>query len=104
MQSLGAHDHNQEVSQPLQWQSSLETRPDDTTCIRAFVRLVSRVLVLDAGETYCIQDSIHDGVILARYFGCDNRDQEEDGAFDFIDCAKDQSIPTDFSIGEGQVS
>ncbi|ROW02126.1 hypothetical protein VSDG_02384 [Cytospora chrysosperma] len=77
------------------WQSTILPRPDEETCIKAFVKLVSRVVVLEHGEAYCIQQ--HDssrrrGFILAR---------AGENGFSFIDY-HDASveIPTDFSIGD----
>ncbi|KUI54199.1 Nonribosomal peptide synthetase 2 [Cytospora mali] len=51
------------------WQSFLSPRPDEETCIKAFVKLVSRVVVLEHGEAYCIQQhnsSRGRGFILAH--------------------------------------
>lgn len=77
------------------WQSTILPRPDEETCIKAFVKLVSRVVVLEHGEAYCIQQ--HDssrrrGFILAH---------AGENGFSFIDY-HDASveIPTDFSIGD----
>jgi hypothetical protein len=65
--------------------------------VKAFVELVSRIVVLDHDEAYCIQDSTRGGFILARF--------SHDGAqeFDFIECSDAGDIQTDFSIGKGKV-
>lgn len=88
----------------IHWFSSLEPRPEETTCLQAFVRLVSQIIILDPGESYCIQDSIRGGFILAQSPSTTQEEQEDDGAFEFIDCAGCNDIPTDFSIGSGKVS
>lgn len=83
--------------QLLQWTSSIEPRPDEKTVVKAFVELVSRIVVLDQDEAYCIQDSTRGGFISARF--------SHDGsqAFDFVECSDASEIPTDFSIGKGKV-
>ncbi|KAM4059834.1 AMP-binding enzyme [Hirsutella rhossiliensis] len=81
--------------------SPLKPRPDEDTTIKAFVKLVSRIVILDPGEAYCIQDSARGGFILARSVSA-GPDEEEEGAFSFIDCEDGHDIPTDFSIGEGK--
>jgi hypothetical protein len=104
--SPNVQDHFKDDPQLLHWSSTLEPRPYKETSIKAFVKLVSRIVVLDPGETYCIQDSTRGGFILARSVrvGHEGRQQdEEDGGFSFIACA-DHVIPTDFSIGGGKVS
>ncbi|RSL73498.1 hypothetical protein BHE90_001203 [Fusarium euwallaceae] len=82
--------------QLLQWASSIEPRPSHETAVKAFVELVSRIVVLDVDEEFCIQDSPRGGYILAR-FGHDTNQ-----AFEFIECADVDDIPTDFSIGKGK--
>ncbi|OBS22589.1 hypothetical protein FPOA_08925 [Fusarium poae] len=79
--------------QLLHWKSSFEPRPDQDTAIKAFVKLVSRLIILNEGETFCIQDSQRGGYILA----CLNAKN-----IDFVHCEPDQNIPTQFSIGEGK--
>lgn len=89
----------------LHWSSTLDSRPDEDTYIKAFVKLVSRIVVLDRGETYCIQDSTRGGFILAQSVREGHEwEEKEDGVFTFIEWADDQDIPTDFSIGAGKVS
>lgn len=83
--------------QVLHWTSSLEEGPDEQKSVKAFVELVSRIVVLDHDEPYCIQDSTRGGLILAR-FSHDGR-----STFEFIQCANVDDIPTDFSIGKGKV-
>ncbi|RSM11837.1 hypothetical protein CDV31_006605 [Fusarium ambrosium] len=89
---------SQSVDEPqlLHWKSSIEPRPDNETAVKAFVELVSRIVVLDVDEEFCIQDSPRVGYILAR-FGHDTNQ-----AFEFIECADVDDIPTDFSIGKGK--
>ncbi|KAI8652853.1 hypothetical protein NCS57_01350900 [Fusarium keratoplasticum] len=82
--------------QVLHWTSSLEEGPDEQKSVKAFVELVSRIVVLDHDEPYCIQDSTRGGLILAR-FSHDGR-----STFEFIQCANVDDIPTDFSIGKGK--
>ncbi|KAK7729785.1 NRPS [Cytospora paraplurivora] len=77
------------------WQSSLSPRPDEETCIKAFVKLVSHIVVLEYGEPYCIQQ--HNsrrgrGFILAH------AGQNDFSFIDYHDAAG--QIPTDFSIGD----
>lgn len=81
--------------QLLHWTSSFEPRPDQDTAIKAFVKLVSRIIILDEGESFCIQDSQRGGYILA------NSDAE---TVEFVRYEVDQDIPTQFSIGDGKVS
>lgn len=85
--------------QMLHWASSFKSISDEDTAIKAFVTLVSRVVALDAGEGFCIQDAARGGFILAHAAGADY-----DVSFAHIDCAADDEIPTDFSIGDGKVS
>lgn len=81
-----------------QWQSALSPRPDDETCIKAFVKLVSRIVVLEDGEAYCIQKrtSTHGSGFILAHAGQDK--------FSFVEChnASDE-IPSDFSIGDGNL-
>ncbi|UPK95609.1 hypothetical protein LCI18_006544 [Fusarium solani-melongenae] len=82
--------------QLLHWTSSLEPSPDEKTAINAFVELVSRIVVLDEDERYCIQDSTRGGFILARFSHCEIQE------FDSIECSDADNIQTDFSIGKGK--
>ncbi|SPJ79502.1 probable non-ribosomal peptide synthetase [Fusarium torulosum] len=88
----------EEASESLNWTSSLQPRPDDETVIKAFVKLASRLIILEEGESFCIQDSSRGGFILAH-----NSISENDAvnAFHFVECC-DRDIPSDFSIGEGK--
>ncbi|CAG1979935.1 unnamed protein product [Fusarium graminearum] len=79
--------------QLLHWTSSFEPRPDQDTAIKAFVKIVSRIIILDEGESFCIQDSQRGGYILA------NSDAE---TVKFVQYEVDQDIPTQFSIGDGK--
>lgn len=100
-----AQNHGEDNPQLLHWSSTLKPGPDEHTSIKAFVSLVSRIVVLDPGETYCIQDSERGGFILARSIIPGHEEEGiEDGAFSFIACTDDHGIPTDFSIGYGKVS
>jgi hypothetical protein len=89
-----------DASESLNWTNSLQPRPNDETAIKAFVKLVSRLIILEEGESFCIQDSRRGGFILAY-----NSSSENDAvdAFRFVEC-RDRDIPSDFSIGEGKVS
>ncbi|POS76781.1 hypothetical protein DHEL01_v204829 [Diaporthe helianthi] len=82
----------------VQWQSTLSPRPDEATCIKAFVKLVARVVVLGDGEAYCIQKQSHTapiGFILAH------ASQDE---FEFVECNNASGVlPTDFSIGDSSL-
>ncbi|KAH6967058.1 hypothetical protein EDB82DRAFT_542097 [Fusarium venenatum] len=78
--------------QLLHWKSSFEPRLVQDAAIKAFVKLVSRLIILDEGESFCIQDSQRGGYILAR----------SDQNIDFIQCPPDQDITTQFSIGQGK--
>ncbi|PHH62146.1 hypothetical protein CDD81_7520 [Ophiocordyceps australis] len=87
----------QDDAQLLRWQCCFEYKPDKDTCVEAFVRLVSQILVLQVGEAYCIQDSTRRGLILAH------QNDDEHHASTFIKCQDGQDIPSDFSIGRGKV-
>ena len=104
-QSSRGQDTIENDSQLLHWSSTLKPFPDFDTYIRAFVKLVSRVVVLEPGEPYCIQDSTRGGFILA-HSGTSGHEGEkgQDGAYSFIAYPAGHSIPTDFSIGNGKVS
>ncbi|KAH8778651.1 hypothetical protein F5883DRAFT_693490 [Diaporthe sp. PMI_573] len=82
----------------VQWQSALSPRPDEETCVKAFVKLVARVVVLEDGEAYCIQkhtSTAGGGFILAH------AGQDE---FDFVEHHNASGeIPTDFSIGDSNL-
>lgn len=101
------HDIHENAPEVARCFGSLTTRIDKHTCITAFLKLVSRIVALEPREAYCVQDSTRGGFILARS-RCtveeDGREDEEDGSFDFVACADDFEIPTDFSIGDGKVS
>lgn len=90
----------EEAAECLNWTSSLQPRPDDETAIKAFVQLVSRLIIVEEGESFCIQDSRRGGFILAH-----NSSSENDVAnkFQFVESHNDRDIPSDFSIGEGKV-
>ncbi|RSL73998.1 hypothetical protein CEP53_000595 [Fusarium sp. AF-6] len=87
---------SQSVDEPqlLQWTSSIEPRPSHETAVKAFVELASRIVVLDADEEFCIQDSTRGGYILTR------SSHDTNQAFEFIECVDVDDIPTDFSIGK----
>lgn len=71
------------------WQSSILHKSDEETYIKAFLKLVSHVVVLSRGEAYCIQRAhASKGYILA-HAGQDD--------FSIIDYKGD--IPSQFSIG-----
>lgn len=86
------------TTEVVQWQSALSPRPDEETCIKAFVKLVARVVVLEDGEAYCIQkhtSTAGSGFILAH------AGQDE---FDFVEYHNASAeIPTDFSIGDSNL-
>jgi hypothetical protein len=98
-------DHLENGVQLVHWLSPLEPRLDKATTIKAFVKLVARILVLEPGEAYCIQDVERGGYILARSSTSahEDGDNDEDRAFNFINCPDDYDVPTDFSIGDGKV-
>ncbi|ROV89246.1 hypothetical protein VPNG_10264 [Cytospora leucostoma] len=86
------------ATEPPHWQSCLSPRPDEETCIKAFVKLVSRIVVLEYREPYCIQQlSGHRGrgFILAHA-------GQNDFSFIAYHVAAGE-IPTDFSIGDGNL-
>ncbi|RKK68500.1 Nonribosomal peptide synthetase 2 [Fusarium oxysporum] len=89
-----------EASQPISWTSSVEPRPDEETAIKAFVKLVSHLVVLDEEENFCIQDTKRGGFILAQY---SSSERNELGSFRFVKPENHQDIPSDFSIGEGKI-
>ena len=83
----------------LNWTSSVEPRPDETTAVQTFVKLASQLVVLDEGESFCIQDSRNTGYILA----CSTPTKDIE-IHDTVKCDDGQDIPTDFSLGDGKVS
>lgn len=80
------------------WKSSFEPIPDEDTAVKGFLNLVSRLILIDEGENFCIKDSRHGGYVSASLRS--NGDIEIDG---LVKCDDDQEIPTDFSIGDGKV-
>ncbi|KAF5583502.1 ferrichrome siderophore peptide synthetase [Fusarium subglutinans] len=88
-------------SRPISWTSSVEPRADEETAIKAFVKLVSHLVILDEGENFCIQHTKRGGFFLAQY---SSSERNEPGSFRFVKDENHQDIPSDFSIGEGQVS
>ena len=83
----------------VHWTSSFEPRPDEKTAVQTFVKLASHLIVLDEGESFCIQDSRNNGYILA----CSTPTKDIE-IHDTVKCDDGQDIPTDFSIGDGKVS
>ncbi|KAF5672726.1 ferrichrome siderophore peptide synthetase [Fusarium denticulatum] len=100
LRPLHTHQQSTEASQPISWTSSVEPRPDEETAIKAFVKLVSYLVVLDEGENFCIQDTKRGGFILAQY---SSPERHELGSFRFVKPENHQDIPSDFSIGEGKI-
>ncbi|KAF5972652.1 ferrichrome siderophore peptide synthetase [Fusarium coicis] len=100
LRPLHTHQHSTEASQPISWTSSVEPRPDEETAIKAFVKLVSHLVVLDEGENFCIQDTKRGGFIFAQYSSFEGNNL---GSFCFVKLASHQDIPSDFSIGEGKI-
>ncbi|PNP76744.1 hypothetical protein FNYG_10163 [Fusarium nygamai] len=100
LRPLHTHQQSTEASQPISWTSSVEPRPDEETAIKAFVKLVSHLVVLDEGENFCIQDTRRDGFIWAQYSSSEGNDL---GSFRFVKPETHQDIPSDFSIGEGKI-
>ncbi|KAM0289550.1 hypothetical protein ACHAO9_005826 [Fusarium lateritium] len=86
------------TSESLNWTSTLQPTPNDETAIKAFVKLVSRLVILEEGETFCVQDSRRGGFILAHNSSTENDAVNE---YHFVEC-HDGDIPSDFSIGEGK--
>lgn len=81
------------------WITSIGSPSGKDTARDAFVELVSQITILDAGEPFCIQDTTHEGYLLA-FTG----DKNHDVNYSFVRHDKDQGeIPTDFSIGTGEV-
>ncbi|KAK3296583.1 uncharacterized protein B0H64DRAFT_455915 [Chaetomium fimeti] len=101
---LGVQGYLQDGVQLLHWSSPLELKPDRDTVIKAFVKLVARLVILEPGEAYCIQDAERGGFILARSAGPvpEDGDKDEEGVVGFIEHLDRHDIPTDFSIGEGK--
>lgn len=87
----------------LRWQSSQEPRPDEDTAVAAFVKLVSHIVVLDAGEAYCIQDSVRNRVLICRS-GLTETQTTNGRKLNVVERATNENVPTDFSIGAGKVS
>lgn len=101
LRPLHTHQQSTEASQPISWTSSVEPSPDEESAIKAFVKLVSHLVVLDEGENFCIQDTKRGGFIFAQYSSFEGNNL---GSFCFVKLASHQDIPSDFSIGEGKVS
>lgn len=101
LRPLHTDQQSTETSQPISWTSSAEPRPDEETAIKAFVKLVSHLVVLDEDENFCIQDTKRGGFILAQY---SSSERNELDSFRFVKLENRQDTPTDFSIGEGKVS
>ncbi|KAK7409428.1 hypothetical protein QQX98_008389 [Neonectria punicea] len=91
----------QDDAQLLHWSSRLEPSPDEGTSIKAFVKVVSRIVALDPGEAYCIQDCTRGGFILAHSSSPGHQDEDAE-TFTFIHYEGGHDIPTDFSIGAGK--
>ncbi|KAH7151636.1 hypothetical protein DER46DRAFT_539257 [Fusarium sp. MPI-SDFR-AT-0072] len=100
LRPLHTHQQSAEPSRPISWTSSVEPRPDEETAIKAFVKLVSHLVVLDDEENFCIQDTKRSGFILAQY---SSSERNELGSFRFVKPENHQDIPSDFSIGEGKI-
>ncbi|KAF4420225.1 Ferrichrome siderophore peptide synthetase [Fusarium acutatum] len=100
LRPLHTDQQSTEASQPISWTSSIEPRPDEEIAIKAFVKLVSHLVVLDEEENFCIQDTKRGGFILARY---SSPERNELSSFRFVQTENHQDIPSDFSIGEGKI-
>ncbi|KAK2612251.1 hypothetical protein QQS21_001677 [Conoideocrella luteorostrata] len=86
-------------SAQLSWTSSLESQPSENAVIRAFVRLVSHITIVDSGDAFCIQYTARGGYIHALA-----GDSRQDGSYTFVDYGEHQGdVITDFSIGPGKV-
>ncbi|KAM0546732.1 hypothetical protein ACHAPJ_010660 [Fusarium lateritium] len=79
----------------LTWTSSLELRASENDVLRAFVRLVSLVTIVDAGEAFCVQDTSRGGYIWARA-----EDHLQNDSYSFV--PYQDEIHTGFSIGPGK--
>ncbi|KAI3396007.1 hypothetical protein diail_578 [Diaporthe ilicicola] len=82
----------------LRWQSRLSPKPDAGTCTRAFVKLVSQIIVLDHGESYCIEQH---STTCKRSFILAHAGAEDFNFVEYNDAVGE--IPTDFSIGDTQL-
>lgn len=82
----------------VHWRSALSPKPDAETCTRAFVKLVSQVIVLDHGEAYCIKQhrTAQRGGFILAHAGC-----EDFNFVEYEDAAGE--VPTDFSISDDQL-
>ncbi|KAF4336773.1 ferrichrome siderophore peptide synthetase [Fusarium beomiforme] len=100
LRPLHTYQQSNEPSPLISWVSSLEPRPDQDTAIKAFVSLVSHLVILDDGEAFCIQDSKRSGFILAQYSVIETN---KIGSSRFFKSETDQDIPSDFSIGNGKI-
>ncbi|CVL08725.1 probable non-ribosomal peptide synthetase [Fusarium mangiferae] len=100
LRPLHTHQKSTETSQPISWTSSVQPKLDEEIAIKAFVKLVSHLVVLDEDENFCIQDTKRGGFILAQYW---SSERNELGSFRFVKHDNPQDIPSDFSIGEGKI-
>lgn len=97
------HTHNEvdkrSLGVQLSWTSSFKTRPNENTVLQAFVKLVSRTIIVDSGEAFCIQDATRGGYIHAQA-----ANNNQDDGYTFVRHEEDRgAICTDFSIGPGKV-
>ncbi|KAF4493937.1 Ferrichrome siderophore peptide synthetase [Fusarium agapanthi] len=60
LRPLHTQQQSPKESQPISWTSSVEPRPDEEIAIKAFVKLVSHLVILDEGENFCIQHTKRD--------------------------------------------
>ncbi|RMZ77044.1 hypothetical protein DV738_g4602, partial [Chaetothyriales sp. CBS 135597] len=81
----------------LTWTRSLDSKTDKNSVLKAFVKLVSLITVVDVGEAFCIQDSARGGYILAQDDGSVQNDSYSSRFIPY-----QEEIPTDFSIGAGK--
>ncbi|KAK0751380.1 hypothetical protein B0T18DRAFT_340939 [Schizothecium vesticola] len=90
------HDHAQHDFELVHWLSSLEPKPDRDMAVKAFAELVARIVILEPGEAYCIQDAKRGGFLLAHSASAGDGVER---ILSFVERSDLDDIPTDFSIG-----
>ncbi|KAF5027515.1 hypothetical protein F66182_386 [Fusarium sp. NRRL 66182] len=100
LRPLHSYQQSGHLGELVHWASSVKPSPDDNTLVQAFVEVVSRLVILDDGEAFCILDSRRNGFILAHDDFSGSQSTHE--TVRFVECRDGQHVPTDFSIGKGK--
>ncbi|KHN96183.1 AMP-dependent synthetase/ligase [Metarhizium album ARSEF 1941] len=91
------HEVDKTSCDELSWTASFGSRPSEGTVLRAFISLVSRVIVAELDEVFYVKHDSRGGFIRARA-----GDSAQAGRYSFIRHGEEQGdFSTDFSIGPG---